>query len=208
MIEVYYYLPSNEIEQAVECGIKLSRWFDKEVLIRGESKKCLSALLNPKDDPGRYRSGQYRCVKLQLLSNYCFVADKYLYDAGLHYPGIMKLYEESVVPVEEYIFGSYRLPECLVTSTVVPGQISLLDKRLDSPVLFSSSEELYVNNIIEAYKEAHQDFNDTLLYYFYCRLAQMGKVDKMEDDKKKIAIFLDRENRKSFTVKIPDMEDY
>ena len=33
MVEVYYYVPIEELENAVECGLKLSKWYDKEVLI-------------------------------------------------------------------------------------------------------------------------------------------------------------------------------
>ena len=48
MVEVYYYVPIEELENAVECGLKLSKWYDKEVLIGLERTKCISALLNLK----------------------------------------------------------------------------------------------------------------------------------------------------------------
>lgn len=130
MVEVYYYIPAEEVENAIECGLKLSVWFDKEVHIGHDNKKCLSALLNPKDDIEKYRSASLRCVKLELYPRYCFVADRYLYETGLNHPEIMKLYLDSVMPIENYTFGLYRLPECLVTSTIIGDQISLLDKRL------------------------------------------------------------------------------
>lgn len=208
MVEVYYYLPADEVNDVIECGLKLSKWYDKEVAINGDIKKCLSALLNPKDDIVKYRSDEYRCVKLELAPHYCFAADKFLYLVGKNFPKVMDLYNKSVVPVKDYIFGSYRLPECLVTSTVIAGHISLLDKRLDSPVLFDNSEELYINNILEAYREEHADFNDCLLYNFYCKLAEIGKVDKIEDIEKKIAVFVPKGKGKAVTVKIPDMSLY
>lgn len=208
MVEVYYYMPLPEVDNAIECGLKLSKWFDKEVAVEGEIRKCISALLNPKDDMDKYKSAGFKCVKLELSPNYCLVGDRYLYEVGQNFPEIMKTYTESIVPVEKYIFGSFRFPECLVTSTLIAGQVSLLDKRLDSPVLIDKSEELYINNVMETYREMHYDFNDVMLYYFYCKLAEAGKVDKIEDNIKKIAVFLDKGTGKAFTVKIPDISGY
>jgi hypothetical protein len=203
MVEVYYYIPAEEVENAIECGLKLSVWIDKEVLIGHDNKKCLSALLNPKDDMEKYQSGNLRCVKLELYPRYCFVADRYLYEIGLNHPEVMKLYLDSVMPIGNYTFGLYRLPECLVTSTVIGDQISLLDKRLDSPVLVDKSEELYINNIIEDYREENPDFNDTLLYYYYCNLVQKGMLVKIEEEGKDIVVFLDNEIGRAYTIKKP-----
>lgn len=208
MVEVYYYLPVEKVNDVVECGLKLSIWYNKEIIVDGEIKRCLSALLNPKDDIEKYRSNSYKCVKLEVLPNYCYAADKYLYLASGGSDRAMRLYEKSIIPVKDYIFGSYRLPECLVTSTIIAGHISILDRRLDSPVLFDNSEDLYINNIMEDYKEQHNDFNDCLLYNFYCNLAELGKVDKIEDTGRRIAIFVEKESGRSYTVKIPDLDLY
>lgn len=205
MVEVYYYIQVKEVENAIECGLKLSEWFDKEVHIGHDNKKCMSALLNPKDDINKYKSDSLRCVKLELYSRYCFVADRYLYEIGLNHPEIMKLYLDSVMPIENYTFGLYRLPECLVTSTVIGEQISILDKRLDSPILFDNSEELYINNIIEDFKEQNPNFNDVMLYYFYCNLVQKGRLQKVEDEGKDIVVFLDKEIGRAFTIKKPNI---
>lgn len=208
MIDVYFYMPESEVSNAVECGLKLSRWAEREVSVDDEVKKCMTALLNPKDDMNKYRSSEYRCVKLEVPPQYCFVADKYLYLVGLKSPLAMELYLKSIVPIDKYIFGSYRLPECLVTSTVISGHIGVLDKRLDLPVLFNNSEELYINNIIETYREEHSEFSDALLYAFYCMLTDAGKLSKKEDPENGIAIFIAKSDGRHFTVKIPDLNSY
>lgn len=208
MVEVYYYLPVNEVENAVECGIKLSRWFDMEVEINGDTKKCIAAYLNPKDDIEKYKSTDLKCVKLELDPRYCLVADKFLYNVSTTFPEALELFNQSVMPIEKYIFGSYRIPVCLVLSTIIAGQVEVLDKRLDSPVLFGSSEELYINKIVEAYREEYDDFNDAILYSFYCKLVEAGKMEVLEDTEKKIAIFIDKEKGKNYTIMIPDMGKY
>jgi len=204
MAEVYYYIPKEEVENAVECGLKLSEYFDKEVVIGNTRQKCISALLNPKDDMEKYRSESLRCVKLELPPEYCFVADKYLYEIGLNHSEVMELYLDSIMPIKDYTFGLYRLPECLVTSTVIGEHINLLNKGLDSPVLFDNSEELYINNAIENLKEDYPDINDIMLYFFYRDLEKKGKLKRIEDEGSKVVVFLDEKAGKTFIAKKPD----
>ncbi|GAE87306.1 hypothetical protein [Acetivibrio straminisolvens] len=205
MVEVYYYIPKEEVENAVECGLKLSEYFDKEIIIENTKMKCISALLNPKDDIEKYKSESLRCVKLELPSEYCFVADRYLYEIGLNHSEVMELYFDSIMPIANYTFGLYRLPECLVTSTVIGEHISLLNKRLDSPVLFDNSEELYINNVIENLKEDYPNINDVMLYYFYCNLEKQGELERIEDEGNKAVVFLDKKAGKTFIAKKPDI---
>ena len=177
------------------------------MLINGESRKCLTALLNPKDDMEKYKSDRYRCVKLEVLPKYCFIADSHLYRMGLSNPAAMELYYKSVMPVEDYVFGSYRLPECLITSTVIGEYISMLQDKLGPPLLFDNSEELYLNNIMEVYQEENTEFIDAMLYCFYSKLAEMGRLRKMEDKENRVTVFFDRSNNKRYTIKTPDMDN-
>jgi len=102
------------------------------------------------------------------------------------------LYYKSVIPLENYIFGSYRLPECLVTTTVIPEQIYIANKAQDAPVLFNNSEELYLNNILEINKDVYKNFEDMLLYCFYSKLSELGDLLKIEDQGKGIAVFIEK----------------
>lgn len=206
MIEVYYYVPAEELDDVVDCGLKLSKWYDKEITIDGSTRKCITAFLNPKDDIEKYNSKDLRCVKLEIAPNYCYVSDGCLYITAGYSREAMELYLDSIVPIEKYIFGSYRLPECLVTSTVIGGSIAVLDKRRDSPVLFNNSEELYVNNILEFYKERHPSYFDAMMYYFYKELVKKGRMDIIESQGSAIAVFKDKEDGKVYTVRIPNMD--
>lgn len=207
-MEVYCYVPAGDAQNIVECGLKLSRWADREADIGGERRKCITALLNPKDNMNKYRAESFKCLKLEVQSRYCFVADNCLYEAGRSHPEVMCMYEQSIMPAENYIFGSYRLPECLVISTVLPGQISILDKWLDSPILFDNSEDLYINNIIETYREYHRDFNDALLYSFYSMLSSLGRMELHEDRQQGIAVFSYKGTDRTAVIRIPDFGSY
>ncbi len=208
MVEVYLYLPAEKTDVAVECGIKLSEWYSREVEIDGEIKKCITALLNPRDDYEKYTSAEFKCLKLEVPPKHCRVADTLLYKAGLSHPEAMDLYRHSIMPIEDYTFGSYRLPECLITSTILGDRISLPGKGLDSPVLYSNSQELYFNNLLEGMKEAHDDLNDTLLYFFFKKLSEDGKAKVIEDNANGLAIFTYAGDGRTYTLKIPDMGGY
>ncbi len=208
MVEVYLYLPAEKTDVAVECGIKLSEWYSREVEIDGEIKKCITALLNPRDDYEKYTSTGFKCLKLEVLPKHCRIADTLLYKAGLSNPEAMELYRYSIMPIEDYTFGSYRLPECLITSTILGDRISLPGKGLDSPVLYSNSQELYFNNLLEGMKEVHDDLNDTLLYFFFKKLCEEGKAKGIEDHTNGLAVFTYAGDGRTYTLKIPDMGGY
>ncbi len=208
MVEVYYYIPAGVLDSALDCGIKLSSSYDREVEIGGELKRCFTGLLNPRDDIGKYNDPEYRCLKMEILPKYCFAADDFLYRVGSEHPAVMDSFIASIVPLEQYTFGRYRIPVCLVTTTVIAEDIRLLDKRLDSPVLYNNSEELYLDNLMEAGSENYADFNDALLYFFYSSLADRGRVERIEDLEKGMAIFNDNINGRLYTLRIPDLDSY
>ena len=208
MVEVYYYIPAKSAEKAIECGIKLSEWYCREVIIDGERRKCITALLNPRDDHVKYMSSVYRCLKLEVQPKYCFVADSLLYEAGLSFPEAMEMYLSSIISIERYFFGGYRIPECLITSSIIAENIGELGRGLDTPILYGNSQELFFNNTFEGFREAHDDFNDILLYHFFKRLCREGKALGIEDSKSGLAVFKDERDGRVYTLRIPDMAGY
>lgn len=206
MADVFYYVPNSEVSNSVSCGLKLTQWGEKEIETEGITRNCIRALLNPKDDINKYKSDNFKCLKLEIKLRHCFVGDSLLYIAGLENPEVMELYKESIVPAENYVFGTYRIPECLVTSTVISDQIAVLDKRLDLPILYDNSEDLYESNLIENYREEYRNFNDIMLYTFNLRLVEEGKVSMITDEKNGLAIFQNNSTKSIFTVKIPTLE--
>lgn len=204
MVDVYYYVPAKMADHIIDCGLKLSEWFDREVLLEGETRKCISTLLNPRDDREKYKSARFRCLKIEVDPRNCYVADRFLHETGQFSDKAAELYQKTVILAENYKFGMYRLPECLLSGTILTEQIRPVEKRLNNPVLFESSEKLYTSNIMENYREENDRFNDVLLYYFYNKLAEFKKIDKIEDKEKGMAVFFDKEQEKTFCIRIPE----
>lgn len=205
MIEVYYYVKTEKVANIIDCGLKLSAFHDKEVRIDGESQLCFSALLNPKDNMDLHRSSEYTCLKLQVKKEKCFVSDRYLYELFTGNNMDMELYYNSIIPVQAYIFGTYRLPECLVTTTILAGEAAILDKRMDSPVIYTNSEELYINNILQDLREQHAETDDFLLYYYMDKLADIGQLEKVENCESGLAVFKSSSGQ-IFCIKKPELK--
>lgn len=205
-MDVYYFIPGKMIDNVIGCGLKLSEWFEREVPVNGEIKKCIPALLNPKDDITKFKSPDYKCLKLAVNPDNCYIADRFLYETSQISDFAKELYNKSIITADKYIFGTYRLPECLIFSTLLEEQIDIADKRMDFPILFENSEKLYVNNIIESYREENENFSDVLLYYLYNTLAESKIIDKIEDKEKGTNIFFERNSGKTFCVRFPKVD--
>lgn len=203
MAPVYFYVPASEALSLAECGLKLSKWYGKETEIEGFKKRCICALLSPKDDQDRFEDGFYDCLMLDVPREYSFVAEKHLYDLGQSDQLSMEYYLKSIIPLKDYIFGSYRMPECLITTTVIPGQIKIMNRARDIPVLFNDSLELYLNNLTEAMGEKYRDFKEVSLYYYFNMLANRGKINKITGEETGLGVFVDDEER-TYTIKVPD----
>jgi len=207
MPEVYYYVKSENVSNIIDCGLKLSTFHNKEVVIEDENKLCFSGLINPKDDLELYKSSLFTCLKIQVKTGKCFVADRFIYDIAQEQGLNMELYYKTIVPIEQYSFGSYRLPECLITTTILSEEASILDKRMDSPVIYSNSEELYINNILLELREKYAEIDDYLLYCFLDKLADLANLDKIESIKTGTTVFKSEMGR-TYCVKKPDLNNF
>jgi len=205
MSVLYFYVPADSVSDIVDCGIKLSQWYDRE-LDFGEPhgrRKALRALINPWDDPGKSRDPSYRCIRLELDAAECRVGDADLYRMGLSEPSLMARYLRTLVPLSEYRFCTFRNPECLVFTSILPDQIEVTGKVQDTPVLFENSETLYLGNLLESIEQERQDSGNTLVYA-YCRyLESMGGMRCIENRDLGLTVFVEPETDAYIVTRTP-----
>lgn len=209
MAVVYFYIPAEKMEDVIDCGLKLSEWKERKQATPWsvDARPCIRAYLHPLDDK-RHTDPSFKCIKLDVPVEYCVVGDNDLYQLSLEHPGMKKVYIDTMVPLDRYLFGSFRSPECLVFTTVLSEQIRPLGKGLGEPILYHSSETLYVNNLLERYNSRFDDINQVLLYSFLTLQRQNGCVDGLQSDEKGLAVFYDREMHHPITLPIPDLKKY
>jgi len=208
MAVLYFYIPAQKLEDVIDCGLKLSEWKDRnQAMPGGDVKPCIRAFLHPMDDK-RHADPTLRCIKLDIPVEYCMVGDNDLYQLGLEYPEIQKTYIDSMFPLDKYLFGSFRSPECLVFTTVLSEQISPLGKGLGEPILYENSHTLYVNNLLEQYNSRYDEINQVLLYSFLTMQKHKGCIEGLQSEDKGLAVFYDRQMNHPITVPIPEFNKY
>ena len=205
MAELYFFVPRDRIQDVVDCGLKLSEWYDREITLPGApgSRIVLKAYLNPRDDRARYNDPNYKCIRLNVDLEYCKVADSTLYRMGQDEPYLMQKYYESIIPLKDYRFGTFREPEVLVLTSVLPEYIELTGVAMDVPLLYESSEALYLTNLMEKQEEVYKDSGNHLLYAFFTYLEARGQVVRYEDKEKGCAVFFVRDSDEYAVLRIP-----
>lgn len=204
MAGVYFYVPTGKIRDIIDCGIKLTEWYDRELDLPGQCvRKAIKALINPRDDTVKSKDSSWRCIRLDVSPDQCLVGDADLYRLSLKDKSITERYRKTLVSLSEYHFGLYRNPECLIFTSILPDRIEMTGKSQDIPVLFENSEALYSGNILEQLDERLQDSGNTLIYA-YCRYAEsIGGMNCIEDRELDLTVFIDPESDAYIVTKIP-----
>ncbi|HPU42327.1 MAG TPA: hypothetical protein PKY26_07995, partial [Acetivibrio clariflavus] len=65
------------------------------------------------------------------------------------------------------------------------------------------SEELYINNLIEDFRQKYDNLNDRLLFGFFKGRATEGEMEMIEKDGNGFVAFIDKKTDRAFTVKKP-----
>lgn len=206
MAGLYFYVPREKIRDIVDCGLKLSEWYDREIVLPGSkvSNKAIKTLMNPKDDASKMKDSRYQCLRLELDLDYCKVGEAVLFRMGLTDSFLMEQYLKTLMPFSDYRFGTFREPEVLVLASVLPDHIEVMGKAMDIPILYENSETLYLNNLSEQQEERYKDSGNHLLYAYYVLQESCGKVRKIED--KGYAVFLSKSGPECTVLKVPKEE--
>lgn len=133
---IYYYTKNDNLPIFLKYGIRLSKNFNKELNINGYIKPYLIGLLNPKDDISKYNSTEFTCMKLDILDSHCKIIDSSFIENYNSQP-------LEYIPIEDYIFGTYKNPLVLIDSSIISDKISTYNKIMDIPLLFDNSEDFY-----------------------------------------------------------------
>ena len=75
-------------------------------------------------------------------------------------------------------------------------------------MLYSNSQDLYLNSLLEGMREEYEYIDDTMLYLLLRRLCEEEKATVIEDAESGLAVFTRRKDGKVFTLKIPDFGRY
>lgn len=207
MLDSYVFVHKNSLEEVEGCGMKLSKWADRNILINGEEKKYISSYLNPRDNMIKYKSQDFKVVKLEIDMKYCYAAEGFFMDFKSASELGSLLYAESIIPAKDYVFGMYRKPECLIAKTILPEEMIIQSEcGLSFPLFYESSQSLYLSKLMEGLREENQSFDDQVLYYYFDNLTKMGKVKKELGSDGKTAVFSLNNGSRPIVLALSDQE--
>ena len=206
MAGVYFQIRADAVADAVQCGLKLSEHADRELVLPGETRarRIMSAWLHPDDLPNKRQESDFRCLRLDLDPVRCHVGDADLYELGLQHPTLMRRYLDTLVLLRDYRFGTFRAPECLISSSVLDSQIEVAGHAIGFPVVFENSVALYLRNRMGSYEEALQDGGNAL-FFAWCRLLESkGLMERYIDASGSKEVFRSKRTGEILVLDVPD----
>lgn len=171
MADVYFYIKKDELNDSLKYGIKLSKNYNGQTVINNINKKYIQGLLNPKDDLEKFNSTEFCCIRATISNDYLFVCDKNLLNSDY--------FSENIISIADYKFGYYRTPIILIVCSLLPEQLNTINKIIDVPVLYNSSQELYLENAIESLKLDINSCNEIILNSLLENLEKKGILYKV-----------------------------
>lgn len=201
MAVIFYYILRDDMYKIKE-GISLEQCYDKSFLIDGRMQNCIIGLLSPKDDNVRYLSQEYICIEADVDIKCCYVLN-----GDLEILQDKELYYKSLIPLEEYKFGTYRRPQIAVTCNIPPYNIIISKKGIGTPILFNTSDQLYKDNIFEELRIRYDDFDETMLGIFFILMAgkqRMRVLGKKIMYDKTIYVYQDVNTKKIYTFDVQE----
>lgn len=178
MASVFIFLDNEYINDALECGIKLSEHGDVSIDIFGDKKKCMTGFLNPNDyDNSSNRS----CMLCDIADKYCHVYEAALLEGGMTVDD--EVFKNTIIPYDRYSLGMYRKPRVAIHSTILPDAIRLQKRKYDIPMLYTNSEQLYVDMKFEQLCDSYENYKELMIGMMYQKFGkEIGySLNKLSD---------------------------
>jgi len=189
-VKVYCFVPAEEAEEVIECGLKLSSKLTKTIEMNGQQIPCFETYMHPHDREGA-NSGEVM-IKITVPKGRAYIADNSLLGE------LGELYNKSIIPADKYRLGTYRKPCCLISCTVLPDMIERYNSDLDEPILYQSSEQLYRDSLFYKTDDLVQSFKDLALNAYYNMKAASGEYSVQFNDE--YAAFIDKETSEVIAI--------
>ena len=166
-MKIFSFVKKKDIDRVAECGINSEEYCAFSAFVNGAERQCILGYITPYDSD-LINNGDFVPVKVNLKNENVIVAEGVFREQGLDV-----FYAESFVRLSDYRFGSFRKPECLIPGTVLPEEIEKYNPKMDEPLLYTYSEELYVDSAFAKAADEIQNFKE---------LSVKGLFEKNEKD--------------------------
>ncbi len=190
---IYLYIKNELVEECLKYGMKLSEFSNKVLTTSDNSTKSgIVAFLSPYDSE-LYYDDSYTCLKIATANINCYIFNETcIYDK--------KISDDFFVPIEDYHIGSFEEPCALITSTILPENLFLYNKILDTPILIENSKEYYYKKSINDMLE-NDIFSNYEIYQLLLLLGNKKNSFNKIDVNDRLKIYVDKISGKKYTKK-------
>lgn len=191
MKTLYLYVSTNMIDEYVKYGIKLSEHANKVLNIKKTDKKGITAYLSPKDC-SKFNDNKYLCLKINTDNLKIYIYDKTAYEKTED--------NNFICDISEYKMGDFEDPLALICSTILPENISIYNKIIDTPLLVENSKDFYYKKSI--FEMLDNDyFTNFEVYQLLLILGQKKQLFNVNETFNKIKVYTDKKSKKKYTKK-------
>ena len=188
---LYLYVPNEKVDDYIKYGIKLSQSANKVVTFDRAEKKGIISYLSPKDCD-KYSDKNFTCLKIDTNKLNILIYNKTALDLTND--------KDFICNIKDYIYGNYEEPRALICSTILPENISIYNKIIDTPLIIQSSKEFYYKHTVLDMLD-NELFTSFEVYQLLLILGQKKKLFKVKEVDKKLKLYIDKRSNKKYTKK-------
>ncbi len=191
MNNLYVFVEKEKCDDCVKYGMKLSEYSNKIISCEDIDRKGIQAFLSPKDS-NLYLNPNYCCLRINVN-----LLNVYIYNQALENTDMIKKF---IVKLSDYVLGSFEDPIALITSTILPENISIYNETLDVPLIIENSKEFYYKKSILELIE-NEDFSNYEIYQVLLLLGEKKQALNIKKCSDNLRIYVDSKHNKQYTRK-------
>lgn len=189
MKNVFLYVKKTEYENLLKYGIKLSEYANIVIDLETSEKKGIISYLAPLDFESQ-NYDDFVCLKINAENLKIYVINKKLENT--------KLFKKNTIPLELYEIGKYEEPLAVICTTILPENISVYNKIIDSPNLIQNSKDFYYEkNVYDLIED--NTFSMQELYKALLILGERKNVFEKVIDENNSKVYINKNNKKIYT---------
>lgn len=187
---LYLYIENSKVNDVIKYGMKLSEFANKVINLNTDKKGIIS-YLSPKDS-SYFLDKNYACLKIDTKNLNIFIYNKIFEDT--------QFLQKHFVNYDKYTLGSFEEPIALICSTILPENISIYNKIIDTPNLIENSKDFYYQKSVQEMLDSNY-FTNYELYQMLLILGQQKKLFEVTNITEKLKIYKDKKTSKKYSKK-------
>lgn len=187
---LYIYIENDKVNDAIKYGMKLSEYSNK-ILETSTERKGIIAYLTPKDCED-YNNENFSCLKINCDNLNIFVYNQVFENT--------EYFENFIYEYKKYTPGLFEEPIALICSTILPENIEIYNKILDTPNIIETSKDFYYQKSINEMLESDY-FTNYELYQMLLILGKQKNIFDVENITDKIKLYTNKYNKNKYSKK-------